>query len=157
MGFGKGFLTGLTLGITHLCGNNHETVNVPAWTEYHETLSTCYVQASEVKAARAEKLSGNGTFKNLKIQNGAPTFQFVSDGPAKLKVKVYVVTQNPINDNEVREEVQRAIGENLTERVYEGGKPHDKVRTPTEVGKAAIAWLSKQPTYKEAFKKLAYK
>ena len=64
---GKAFLTGFTYGITHLCGNNHETVNVPAWTEYYETRPACYVQATEVKAARAEKLSGDGTFKNLKI------------------------------------------------------------------------------------------
>ena len=91
-------------------------IDVPEKTEFHETKETFTLPLNGIKAFRAEKLSGDGKIHYSKLLNETASIEFVSNGPTKLKVKCYVITQGDVDGNQIEKDVKEAICKSLIEK-----------------------------------------
>ena len=120
-------------------------IDVPEKTEFHETKETFTLPINGIKAFRIEKLSGDGKIQDSKLLNETASIEFVSNGPTKLKVKCYVITQGDVDGNQIEEDVKDAMCESLIERKKdENGLGHDVFRPVEEVKSAALDHLKQK-------------
>ena len=120
-------------------------IDVPEKTEFHETKETFTLPLNGIKAFRAEKLSGDGKIHYSKLLNETASIEFVSNGPTKLKVKCYVITQGDVDGNQIEEDVKDAMCESLIDKKKdENGLRHDVFRPVEEVKSAALDHLKQK-------------